>query len=337
MPTFRRTFPVFINRWTQKSFQTLLIMAFVCSCEQTERHEPASRGSTVQANTNQRVARVHDGRLVNKLLFSESDMESDRVAPLKSSINQLLESLKSQQALTAASVYYLDLSTGDWFTINASEGYTPGSLLKLPVSLTFLKKAESDPRLLEQMVYCNVPPTAVPDQTFEIEPIMTGQSYPLAELLKRVLKYSDNISTSLINVRLDFTMLDKLYRDLGQSTPDMFDKSYVTNVVDYSRFLNVLYNGSWLSPANSELVLGWLTESSFRDGMVKHLPDDVLVARKFGEFGTNQNKQWHESGVVYAPNGHYVLTVMTKGKEADKLRYAIAEVSKLVYENRRKP
>jgi hypothetical protein len=132
-------------------------------------------------------------------------------------------------------------------------------------------------------------------------------------------------------------MLDKLYRDLGQSTPDMFDKSYVTNVVDYSRFLNVLYNGSWLSPANSELVLGWLTESSFRDGMVKHLPDDVLVARKFGEFGTNQNKQWHESGVVYAPNGHYVLTVMTKGKEADKLRYAIAEVSKLVYENRRKP
>lgn len=313
----------------------LFFVPLLTSCEPAERHADPTLSAHVQETTSIRVVRAHDGRLVNKLLISEADVEPARFSLLKGSVNQLLESFKSQQVIASASVYFLDLKTGDWFSINPSEGYKMGSLLKLPVSMTFLKKSEADPRLMDHLVFCDASAASVPQQTFEIEPLQPGKTYPTSELLKRVLKYSDNVSTNLMNRNLDLAMLDKLYSDLDQSTPDMLDKSYVSNVVDFSRFFNVLYNGTWLNERNSELVLGWLSESSFKEGLVKQIPENVVVARKFGEFGTPQEKQWHESGVVYAENGHYLITVMTRGNDAEKLRYAISEISKLVYEGRK--
>ena len=82
-----------------------------------------------------------------------------------------------------------------------------------------------------------------------------------------------------------------------------------------------------------ELLLGWLSESSFKEGMVRMLPTDVLVPRKFGEFGRNDSKQWHESGIVYTPRGNYLLTIMTNGRDTEKQRLLIAEISKTVYEH----
>lgn len=314
---------------------SIIVSVFILSCEKSSRDssiiapEPNS-----QSEANLHVLRSHGSKLVNKLLATDSYEESMRLDPLKSKVSNLISNYKSQNAVASASVFFMDLNTGAWFAINGSEGYTPGSLIKLPVCLSFFKSSELKAGIMERLLFYDPKLHGVPLQTYEVEPIKPGKAYSMAELIRRVLKDSDNYSTSLINEQIDYDALKMLYEDLDQAVPDMHDISYTTNVIDYSRFLQVLYNGTWLSERNSETALSYLAQSSFNEGLVKLLPAGITVPRKFGEYGKSGFKQWHESGIVYAPKGHYLITVMTKGYDSEKLRLVIAEISKAIYEGR---
>ena len=105
----------------------------------------------------------------------------------------------------------MDLNTGAWFAINGSEGYTPGSLIKLPVCLSFFKSSELKSGVMERMIYYDAQMQGVPSQTYVVEPIKPGNAYPMAELIKRVLRDSDNYSTFLINEQIDYVALKMLY------------------------------------------------------------------------------------------------------------------------------
>jgi hypothetical protein len=83
---------------------------------------------------------------------------------------------------------------------------------------------------------------------------------------------------------------------------------------------------------NSEHALELMTRSDFKSGLVAGLPSGVEVAHKFGEAGDQNEKQLHETGLVYAEGNPYLITVMTRGSNADSLASAIASISKLVYE-----
>ncbi len=312
----------------------LIPSVFYSSCEKSARDNPSiSQANKVEAATLY-VLRANGPKLVNKLLASDSYNESARLEPLKSKVSNLVAGYKTQNAISSASVYYMDLKTGEWFAINGSEGYTPGSLVKLPVCMSFFKLSEYKPGTMERQIFYDPNLHGVPSQTFEVDPIKPGRAYSMSELIRRVLKDSDNYSTSLINYQIDYDALKLLYRDLDQAVPDMHDISYTTNVMEYSRFLQILYNGTWLNETNSETALKYLSESSFKEGLTSLLPDNLVVPRKFGEYGSNEIKQWHESGIVYAADGHYLITIMTKGYDREKLRLAIAEISKAIYEGR---
>lgn len=313
----------------------LIISFFQLGCEKPARENPAIlQEPKANSEASLHVLRSHGPKLVNKLIASESYNESSRLEPLRSKVTNLISGYKAQNAIISASVYYMDFKTGDWFAINGSEGYTPGSLLKLPVCMSFFKLSEYKPDIMERQVFYDPNIHGVPSQTFEVDPIKPGKAYSMSELIRRVLKDSDNHSTSLINYQIDYDALKLLYRDLDQAVPDMHDISYTTNVLEYSRFLQILYNGTWLNEPNSERVLSYLSESSFKEGLTKQLPANIVVPRKFGEYGLNDVKQWHESGIVYAPDGHYLITIMTKGYDREKLRIIISEISKAVFDGR---
>jgi hypothetical protein len=313
----------------------LFILAFSFSACEPGAHETSpSQDRATTSENNIRVLRSPSNKLVNKLLLTDPRGESQQLDGLKSKINAMISGYNAQRTTSAASVYYMDLKSGAWFAINGNEPYTPGSLIKLPVCMSFFKLDEKSPGVMDRKIFFDPSMQGVPSQTFEVDPIKPGQSYSMSELIRRVLKDSDNYSTSLINYQIDYESLHKLYRELDQPIPDMHDLSYTSNVIDYSKFLHVLYNGTWLNERNSEAVLSLLAESSFNEGLTKLLPKDILVPRKFGEYGMQEIKQWHESGIVYAPNGHYLVTIMTKGYNRDNLRSVISELSKAIYEGR---
>lgn len=102
----------------------------------------------------------------------------------------------------------------------------------------------------------------------------------------------------------------------------------------YSFYLRILYNATFLTEADSEKVLSLLASSSYKNALVKGLPENIKVAHKYGLYDISGGKMFelHDCGVVYIENDPYILCVMTKGKNVEALENFIAEVSSEVYE-----
>lgn len=283
------------------------------------------------------IVRKHNFRLIQPLLVTESSKESVRLAPLKNSLQRLIDQYHQQGMISSASVYFMDLNSNNWFSINGHEKYTPGSLVKVPVIMTYMKESEQKTGWLDNRMYFDPAQKGIPHQTYEIDPLVPGQSYPIRDLLRRIATTSDNNSTALVNEHINRPLFTKLFEDLDLVIPELDDRSYKTSVTEYSRFLLVLFNSSWLNEQNSELVLQWLSASTFNDGLTKNLPSGLTVARKFGEFGVGSDKQWHESGIIYLDNRPYLMTVMTHGFDNEKLRQVISELSKAAYDYYQRP
>lgn len=218
-------------------------------------------------------------------------------------------------------------------SFNEAETFNPGSLIKVPVMITILKMAEQKPGLLDKELVYNRPNEKVPNQTFDSKTIQPGKTYTVRALLKYMISYSDNNATHLLHNILDMDMMRKAFTDIGLPEPDLVDRNFQITAKNYSGFIKSLFNASYLNPEHSEFAIGLLSESSYKDGMVKGLPDNTPVAHKFGEGGTKEMHQMHESGLIYLDNKPYLLIIMTKGTDVQKLPNVISEITKVVVSN----
>jgi len=67
---------------------------------------------------------------------------------------------------------------------------------------------------------------------------------------------------------------------------------------------------------------------------VAGVPKGIKVASKFGEFVDDKNPdvlQLHEFGIVYHPNGAYILGILTRGHDLAKQADILKNVSEMVY------
>ena len=116
---------------------------------------------------------------------------------------------------------------------------------------------------------------------------------------------------------------------IDESTPS---EDFVS-VKTYSSFFRILYTATYLNREMSEKALEMLSRAQFREGIPGKLPQKIKVAHKFGERGfvDSNIKQLHDCGIVYLPNSPYLICIMTKGNDFNKLRQVISEISLIVY------
>ena len=100
----------------------------------------------------------------------------------------------------------------------------------------------------------------------------------------------------------------------------------------------VLYNGTYLSKENSEKALNYLSKSEFSKGIRAAVPNEVLVAHKYGtrdEFdskGNSTNIQLHHFGIVYHKQKPFLIGIMTRGGKKEIREKIIYDLSKLTYD-----
>lgn len=279
------------------------------------------------------IVRLQGYKYVNQLLYVENECESDIYSGLKEQIHNYIESEKNAGKLTNASVYIRVYNThGEWICVNPNEEYHASSLLKLPILFTFARMAESNPSLLDQKVFFTKHDASLPQQTYTTKTLQPGHSYTIRDLLQYLIAYSDNDALLLLYNYHNPAVYKKIFTDLNLPYSDGESQAPLgMKVKDYSVLLRVLYNGTYLSATSSEYALSLLTQSDFKDGVLKGIPDNITVAHKFGEFFTPNECQLHESALVYAPKHNYIITVMTKGKDMKQLSEIIGDISKLAY------
>lgn len=277
------------------------------------------------------IKRLNGLKFIKPLMFVDEECESDELSGLKQRISDIISRYKTSQDITNASFYLKRYDTGDWTCLNDEETYQPGSLFKVPVLITVLKMNEMRPGFLNKILTYDKKYDVNLKVAYTTKAIQFGHSYTVKELLEYMIKYSDNNATILLESNMDIAIFSKLFEDMGLKVPSATDTTYLISVKQYSFFMRAIYNAAYLSIENSEYAAELLTQSNFKDGIVKGLPAGIPVAHKFGESGYADQKQLHESAIVYLSGGPYLLTIMTKGKENQKLSQLIAEISQAVY------
>lgn len=261
------------------------------------------------------------------------------LAPLTQAVKSTAASMPSG-SLTRYAYYFRDLTDAMWTGVNENDQYDPASMLKIVVALAVYKQQEVTPGFLSrQLTYTQ--DLANINAQFPFAPkvaLQAGQSYSVPFLLKEMLSESDNASKDLLLANLDQAVVDKVYTDLAIPKPnDNNSAGYTISPQDYSRFLRILYYGTYdLTWQNSNAVLTLLNDATFTSGLVAGVPNSVHVAHKYGEhvIGTGSvvnGVELSDCGIVYHPIRPYLICVMTEGKDPLQLANFIAKVSAATY------
>lgn len=313
------------------------VLAALLSSTYYERGKPtaATSTSTIAAPTcDYSVNRVRGFKYVRPLLALEPACESPAFALVEHRIDSAVTALRAKGVLTNASVYLRDLTNASWMSYNDTAHYFPGSMLKLPVLIAWLRMAEDQPGLLDRKYVFKgkEPGWPVPDfpPARELE---VGRSYSVRELLERMIVESDNLATSVLTRNIEPAKFEGIFSELGFVRPSRGQSAYPMTAREYANFWKALYNGGLLPPEDADYALGLLSRSAFKSGMRSGIGSGLDIASKFGEAGMTGAKQLHESGIVYLKDHPYMITIMTLGPDMYALPPVLAELSGIVHEH----
>lgn len=293
----------------------------------------ASRQNVAPASqkNEKRVVRSSSGGFTRPILMVETTTPAEELSTLDNSLKRIINEGKQNGKVQSASVYINDMDNDNWIEVNDTEGYYPGSLMKLAVFMCYLKKSEEHPEILnKQLVLDNN--VEVPGQSYKDVTIRPNTPYKVSDLFYPMIVRSDNFATLLLNRELDIDELNKLFMTLGVKKMDMQNIRYTITASDYSKFMRVLYNATYLNVKNSQYALTLLSNSTFTRGLTRELPSNVVVAHKFGENVSGNVRQLHESGIVYTGAHTYLITIMTKGQKVQDLADVISDISSQAYQ-----
>jgi beta-lactamase class A len=233
------------------------------------------------------------------------------------------------------SVYFRELNDGLQFDIGKEDFFYPASLIKVPMMISILKQAETNPHLLKTTIAFNDSKLSAGQNPEVPDKLVLGRSYTVDDLLSRMIKYSDNVSYDLLLMKVaDRAVLEKTYSDLGFPPPyhSGVQTQYVLSTEQYSSCFRMLYNASYLTKPMSEKALEYLSKSDFKFGLVASLPANIVVAHKFGFWAENGVRLLHDCGIVYYPNNPYLLCVMTSAPDKEGYDPTISELSRFIYQ-----
>lgn len=256
----------------------------------------------------------------------------DFEAMLLTAVNRL----KGEGAVRRVSVYFRDLHNGPWFGFGEDEEFRPGSLLKVPLMIGYLKWAESDGALLDRVVTVDDPELLKLYNVQGVAPSMKlelGGTYRVRELIERMIVYSDNVAASMLEKYDRHESIIRTAREMDIPVRVGFPPYRNVSIKEYAGFLRILYNASYLTPSDSEWALRLLEGAEFRGGLVAGVPPGVRTARKFGEaWDTVAGENvFSDCGIVYVPELNYVLCLVLGGQREEDLVEASRRLSAWVF------
>jgi len=273
------------------------------------------------------------GEFTRPLLMADSPSESVDFLDLKSNFIEAINATTATGGVNSASVYFRDLNSGRWISINSSEQYSMASIMKLVTMMYHLHVDEIKPGWLNQKILVEKSLTGDNVQTQEGPQLTLGKEYSVKELITFMIKYSNNNATAHLNSFIEFNDYKLFFSDIGLPLPDPKASDYTLTSDQCSRFLRLLYNSSVLTNKNSEFALSLLTESVYHGGLLRNISEkDLKVAHKFGERFYPDANQMHETAIFYNNDNPYLITVLTNGKDTAQEAALIGKIGAIAFD-----
>ncbi|HBH71564.1 MAG: Peptidoglycan-binding domain 1 protein [Parcubacteria group bacterium GW2011_GWC1_42_11] len=223
------------------------------------------------------------------------------------------------------SIYFEYLPTGSNIAISKDTEFYPASLLKLPVAIAVAKKIENGEwKWANELVLM---PADKDDGFGDLYKEPSNSAHSIEELVRRSLSDSDNTAHFILTRNLEIEEIEDVYNHMGLD--GFLTGKGNLSAKRYSVILRSVYNASYLSEGSSQKLLSYLSKSSFKDYIQSGLPEDITFAHKIGI--SDEENVFLDSGIVYAKDRPYILTVMTKNKDEQIAQKMMADISRKVY------
>lgn len=278
---------------------------------------------------------------INPLLECEiqSKGERQKYIPFETkTIERIKKEIIAVHTGITLGVYVRNLNNGPWFGINENEYYSPASLMKVPVLITYLKWMELDATIRDKQILLEEDGLNTSQYYEPTTHLITGKSYSAKELLEEMIVYSDNRSMAALMRAIPIDIYVRVNTDLGITVPGARTPENYLSVKEVATFFRILYNASYLDRASSEYALELLSRVTFDSGLRAWVPTSVPISHKFGERGYTDDtsgkeiRQLHDCGVVYYGPYPYLACIVTKGDDFDTDAQVIAATSRIIFE-----
>lgn len=278
-------------------------------------------------------------RFAPRLAVGERTRPDRELKPFRYKVKALVENdLKSGEA-AVISVYFRDLRNGLRFGIGEQEKFSADSNLKLPLMIAYLKWAESSPLVLTRRFSYPGGNGAPDSPDMPQNGPERGRTLKVRTLILRMVAENDDQAYAVLAANLPPAYLQRIFKDIYINyDPAKHDESVPFSA--YASFYRVLFNASYLNRDMSEQALRFLSQTSYRDGIISGVPRDIDVVAKYGERVLDDRsngqpaamKQLHEVGIVYHPRHPYIMGVMVRGSDPSRLQKVLRGISALIFE-----
>lgn len=223
------------------------------------------------------------------------------------------------------SIYFEYQPTGSNIAVHRDAEFYPASLLKVPVAMAVAKKIErGDWKWTNELVLMS---TDKDDKFGTLYKEKTNSTHTIENLVRRSLSDSDNTAHFMLVRNLDIEEMKDVYDHMGLQ--GFLETEGSLSAKRYSVMFRALHNSSYLSEEHSQKLLSYLSRSPFDYYIQTSLPQDVVFAHKIG---VDENKKVYlDSGIIYAQNRSYILTIMTKNENEQKAKEIMKDISEKVY------
>ena len=249
-------------------------------------------------------------------------------------------------------VSYVDLETGEKFSLAADTVFHAASTMKIPVMIEVLRRAQEGAFSLDQgVLLINQFRSLADGSPFSLDAkddgdsslyLRVGQRVPIREMLRLMIVRSSNLATNQLielvgaaHVTAGAHLLGATRTQVLRGVEDQkaFDAGLINTITagDLSTLLVAIEKGSILSAESSALMRDILLAQEFNEKIPAGLPPGTKVAHKTGEITAVS----HDAAIVY-PAGRkpYVLVVLTRGiRDGKAAATLIADVSRIVYQH----
>lgn len=214
-------------------------------------------------------------------------------------------------------VAFIDLTTGEIIDYQGSASFTSASMIKLLIAYAFLEQVENGSYTLDD--YYTLQASDIVGGTGTLSSLGAGARITYREILTKMISVSDNTGANiLINaVGMDSVNAAASKLELSATTLNryMMDSNAMSNGIEnYTSALDTallferIYNGSFVNPEASSLMLQALEAQEDIGGILNGLPPGVTFAHKTGTLNTVR----HDGGIVEGDQP-FVLVVLCGG------------------------
>lgn len=221
--------------------------------------------------------------------------------------------------------------TNEYVFLNEHEKFYTGSLYKLWVMALVLKQIDEGLYKYDTKISAEISDL---NKNFQISKEFAEKSEgvfqkTVDEALVDMITVSDNYSALLLTQKAKVKNLASFLVEYGfdESKTGLEEGQPYTTAYDIYKFFDLLYNNKLAKKDFSQKMQDFLSWQKLNSKLPRFLPKDLKIAHKTGEIGTYS----HDAGIVYSPQGDYVIVVLTESAFPQKTNELIGRLSLDVY------